>query len=428
MAMIFGKRLPLPPTRSPHAHEYKPSYEKKDGFRPTVAMNGQVCGNTNTYDQQMMLNTIFGSLGFLQYAVSGAGGSEETEEAPTTRPFKDDDYTTSDLIKDLLGEEVFNSLSDDLKEDVVQKYENLRAFRTDLSNEELKTRLEIYIKATQAGEQREAVKAFVTETLKNAGITDYENMLDEIIEHNNLIELYDPSSTEQEKSTLKERIVNFVRGNNYLAAERALAAGCAEGAEAAEDYTISSNNETIRNDYTTLSESVVEAYDTIVTDKKITLDEFIAYQTAIAGVELDDESLAIVGTEFDMIDADNDGYIDANEMKIELHNTATINDANDTNTAQSITQEEYKTIQTAKEAYINLLIDMGITSPKDFERTYNLATLVAAISSDTTTNEYKASSTDTSLSTFVEKFNNLNAEEREALYKYFNKIKPDEQA
>lgn len=434
MTMIFGKRLPQAPKRNPHSHEYKPSYEKKDGFRPTVAMNGQQCCNTNNYDKQLVWQYIFNGLGFLEMGLTGVAEEAAESEAPTTRPFQDNDYTSEDAVRDLIGDELFNTLSNDLKADVALKYENLRAFRTNLTDAQLKTRLETYITATQAGEQRDAVKTFVTETLNNAGITGYESILDEIIEHNNLIELYDPSSTEEQKTELANRIINFTRGNNYLADERALAAGCAEGAEAGADIRISDNLENLGSDYNTLANSIIEAYDTINPDKKISLDEYVAYQSAAlqsqtGEIELDSDTvLALAGTEFDMIDADNDGYIDADEMKIELHTIATINDINENQTAQNITQDEYKTIQTAKEAYTNLLIDMGITSPKDFERTYNLATLVAAISSDTTTNEYKASSTDTSLSTFVEKFNTLSAEEREALYKYFKKIKPDEQA
>ncbi len=276
---------------------------------------------------------------------------------------KDDNENLEDAVKKLLGEDIFNNLSEKLKDDVTSKYEVLKNIRK-LDEETLKYRLKNYINVTQNTEQKNSVKAFVTEVLQEAGKTVDENILSEIIDKHNLIELFDPSDSGS-KELLKQRILDYTNSLDYTTAQLKFNQGSGqEFKHSAINAAIEAKDlEAFKQGFIQFGRETVEQYDSINPNGVINFEEFAAYQAALNGVTaLDDTHLAILKTEFDILDVDLNGTISKEEMATDLWVTSVINDKKDgCNTAGNITQEEYNAIQKGKEAYITLIAITGMT-------------------------------------------------------------------
>lgn len=269
-----------------------------------------------------------------------------------------DDYREE--VENLLGKDTFNALSTNLQEDILLKYDVLKSVRK-LDDEVIKIRLNTYIQATQGGEQREAVKNFVKTTLSEASITYDEALIDNIIEKNNLLELFDPTGNdESKKRALKQKIIDYTNGLNYVAAERQLAnetntTFTHQGIKTAID---NNDSNTYKNAHLQFGQEMIEVYDVVNPDGKIDFVEFAAYQAELNNVEnVTEEITEAARVLFNIQDMNSDGYIDQNEMSADLWTTATILDTKDTrNTSHEITQEEYNTTLLGKQAYGTIML------------------------------------------------------------------------
>ena len=276
--------------------------------------------------------------------------TKDKEEAP-----EEEILVNKENLEKLLGKDTYDNLSEDLQEDILSKYDVLKSVRK-LDDETIKARLNTYIKASQEGEQKTAVKNFIETTLKDANIKYDNTFIENIIEKHNLLELFDPKGNDESKNKiLQQKIIDYANGTNYVTAEYGFN-GTKETSfihQSIKQAIDNNDNEAYKKAHLQFGREMVEVYDIANPDEKIDFVEYAAYQTAISGVENPTEEMTEAALlSFKIHDMNSDGYIDQNEMSADLWATATILDTTDTPlTSHEITKDEYKKTELGKTAY-----------------------------------------------------------------------------
>ena len=282
---------------------------------------------------------------------------ESKVETPEENP--ENIETQENAVKNLIGETAFNGLSSELQEDLLLKYDVLKSVRK-LDDEIIKERLNTYIQATQAGEKYVAVKTFVTSTLKESNVNYDESLINSIVEKHNLLELFDPANDDAKKKVLKQKIIDYANGTNYVKAEVGFDNGQSGSFthRGIADAMNTKDGNVYKNAHLQFGQEMIEVYDVANPDGKIDFVEFAAYQAELNGIEnATDDITEAARVLFNIQDMNSDGYIDQNEMSADLWTTATILDTvNTPNTSHQITKEEYDMTQLGKQAYGTIML------------------------------------------------------------------------
>lgn len=175
--------------------------------------------------------------------------------------------------------------------------------------------------------------------------------------YKNILAYNKANNIEMDDTKLSERIANYTKGLKAHAKETEFANAWANDTESNTKLENSAVREAVANGdmnafkaaFHQSAKEYIELYDNAEGDGKIDVNELIQMETKELGRQLTSEEIKIIQNEainrIAILDQNNDGKLDENEIAAYLWATSKINDGANDKTADDITFNEWKTAQ-----------------------------------------------------------------------------------
>lgn len=254
--------------------------------------------------------------------LNGSGNPNNSYDNTNVTKTENDDLKEEDLTKEeiskkvieALGEDYFNELPEDMKEDILNKSETYINILK-LDGEALSNRLKTYVKALNAHK----IELEMAEYEGNI----FQEALNEVAKNPEF-----PTSEELEEA---KKLVAEKRMNSELKIID----------DDIEDKILTGTDEEYFGAMRSRGVGYVDLYD-INGDEKVSLKEYKTFTEKEVGAQLDTEQEKMAENLFNKIDHNSDNYITANEMASHLYAISRMHDTNNgPNTVSDITFAEW---------------------------------------------------------------------------------------